>query len=163
MVVLVRGDLLRKYPNTEIYMHKSKWLGANNTKPREPETTMNDSTVIYPLFSAFIEPDYQFLGFDLSPDEAPGMNNNAGWYFVMKERAGDIHFGLDIDAGATNPSWAAIENITPENTCINVSSAGFKNLPKYPKQSGERADRFAKMLYQQPFQLFVHASRMVPK
>ncbi len=163
MVVLVRGDLLRKYPNTEIYMHKAKWIGANNTKPREPETAINDSTVKYPLFSAFIEPDYQFLGFDVNPHEAVGIDNEAGWYFVMKERAGDIHFGLDIDASTTNPSWAALETTTPENTCINVSSAGFKNLPRYPKPQGERADRFAKMLYQQPFQLFVHASRMVIK
>jgi hypothetical protein len=162
MVVLVRGDLLRKYPNTEIYMHKAKWIGPNNTKPREPEA-IDDSNVKYPLFSAFIEPDYQFIGFDVNPNEAIGINNDAGWYFVMKERAGDIHFGLDLDKSTTNPSWAALESTTPENTCINVSSAGFKSLPKYPRQLGERADRFAKMLYQQPFQLFVHASRMVIK
>ena len=162
MVVLVRGDLLRKYPNTEIYMHKAKWVG-NNTKPREPETTINDSTVKYPLFAAHVDPDYQFLGFDIDPNIATGIDNDPGWYFVMKERAGDIHFGLDIDPGNTNPSWAALENETPENSCINVSSAGFKNLPQYPMQLGERSDRFAKMLFQQPFQLFVHASRMVTK
>lgn len=161
MVVLIRGDLLHKYPNTEIYLHKAVWEDGN-AKPRIPATAIGDQSIRRSLFSAQINPDFQFVGFDLDPDEAIGLNStDPGWYVVFKERAGDIHFGLDLDASNNNPSWAALPEIS-ENNCININSDSFKQLPGFPGQAGIRSDRLGKMLYQRPFVLFVHASRLVP-
>jgi hypothetical protein len=143
IVILVRGDLLKKYPNTEVFM---KQAGSG------------DTAIQYPLFTAQIEPDIRLIGFNLSVTDAIGNPNSPGWFFVLKERAGDIHFGLDIDESTIDPSWPAISSEVPENACINASSAGFKALPRY---NGERSDRVAAMLYQKPFMLFVPASRLV--
>ncbi|QHT69141.1 hypothetical protein GXP67_22100 [Rhodocytophaga rosea] len=143
IVILVRGDLLKKYPNTEVFM---KQAGTG------------DTAIQYPLFTAQIEPDIRLIGFNLSVEEAIGNPSSPGWFFVLKERAGDIHFGMDIDESTADPSWPAISNEVPENSCINASSAGFKSLPRY---TSERSDRVAAMLYQKPFMLFVPASRLV--
>ena len=120
-------------------------------------TVIDDTTLRRPLFSAQIDPDYKFVGFDVATNDALGDTMEPGWFFVLKERAGDIHFGLDIDPSATDPSWPIL-NDTAENNCIDVRSAGFKNLPGY---TSDRSDRIASLLYQQPYMLFIHVSRIV--
>jgi hypothetical protein len=156
MVVLIKGDLLRKYPNTEIFLQKAEWKDPER-KSRGPVTVIDDTTLRRPLFSAQIDPDYKFVGFDVATNDALGDTMEPGWFFVLKERAGDIHFGLDIDPSATDPSWPVL-NDTSENNCIDVRSAGFRNLPGY---ISDRSDRIASLLYQQPYMLFIHVSRIV--
>ncbi len=165
IVVVIRGDLLRKYPNTEIFMVKADWdnkkagshklvLDVNN-----PSQWLNDSPNLRrPLFSARIEPDYSFLGFNLGLEEVRGNAETPGWFFVLKERAGDTQFGLDLHLDPTNtdPSWEQLAEVG-ENQCIQTDSVKFTALPR----SGKRADQVASMLYQKPFMLFVHASRLL--
>lgn len=152
LVVAIRGDLLRKYPDTEIYFHQAE--GGTNRKP-----SSSQQAIRHALFSARIDPDYVFIGFDVSPDAATGKDGSAGWFFVLKERAGNVHFGLDIDIdpGNQDPSWQSLGSVQ-ENTCINVESEEFKRLPRY---GGRRADFIAGMLFQKPFMRYVHASRFV--
>ncbi len=75
------------------------------------------SIIKSPLYEAKVEPDIYFLGFDLSVCEAKGGTgkeedevdeqcaqqgvkwNDAGWFFVIKERPGEPRFGLDIGEG----------------------------------------------------------------
>ena len=169
IVVVIRGDLLRKYPNTEIFMVKADWenqqLGSHKLTPElnKPEDWTNNSPNLRrPIFSARIEPDYVLLGFNLGVQEVKGDTQNAGWFFVMKERAGDVHFGLDLKADKTvaiqtDPSWEKLAEVG-ENQCIQADSPKFIALPRF----GKRADQIASMLWQQPFMLLVHASRLLP-
>ena len=146
MVILIRGDLLQKYPHTEIFLQQA------GPQP---------GTILYPLFSARLDPDLRFIGFDLSPTQALGIGKLAPpWLFVLKERAGEVHFGLDLEASATDPSWEALAEEVPEHSCINVSLPGFQALPRY---KGARADHLASMLFQKPFMLLVPAQRLVPQ
>ncbi len=75
------------------------------------------SIIKSPLYEAKIEPDIYFFGFDLGVCEAKGGTgkeedevdakcleegvkwNDAGWFFVIKERPGEPRFGLDIGNG----------------------------------------------------------------
>ena len=165
LVVVIRGDLLRKYPNTEIFMAKADWenkpIGSHKLvlDPSNAAQWKNDSADLRrPLFSARIEPDYVLLGFNLGIEEAKGNAQKPGWFFVMKERAGDVHFGLDLKAepNSNDPSWEQLAEVV-ENQCIQTNSTRFAALPR----SGKRADQIASMLYQKPFMLFVHASRLL--
>jgi hypothetical protein len=149
MVVLIRGDLLEKYPHTEIFLQQTN-----------PQTSPPQVTFRYPLFSAQLEPDIRFIGFDLSPAAALGSPTEPAWVFVLKERAGEVHFGLDLDVSTSDPSWPPLDAEVPEHSCLNVATPAFQGLPRY---SGDRADKLAAMLYQKPFMLFVPAVRMVPK
>lgn len=166
IVVVIRGDLLRKYPNTEIFMTSAAWdnkeAGSHKLAldVNDQSLWVNDSPNLRrSLFSARIEPDYTFLGFNLGIQEVRGDSETPGWFFVMKERAGDTHFGLDLNSepNSNDPSWEQLGEIS-ENQCIQVGSTQFNALPR----SGKRADQVASMLYQKPFMLFVHASRLLP-
>jgi hypothetical protein len=103
LVLVVRGDLLRRYPNTLVYAVKA----VPNDQPRQdPFKNVNrrpadedPSTVKDPVLFAKFEPDIYCFGFDLEKTEARGRpvpeRTNLGWYFVLAERFGEPRFGLD--------------------------------------------------------------------
>ena len=99
----LRGDLLRKYPNTVVFMQPAV------RDPIQKVRTPDDSKPLkMPVASARLEQDIFFLGFDVSKADAVGNAQNAGWYVGLQERPGDIHFGLDqkpANGSATDPNW----------------------------------------------------------
>ncbi len=117
VVLVIRGELLKKYPTAVIYAHQAEWRRnldgtIDNTKERrlrEPEDLPQPRPadplkvlIKTPLYDARIDPDIYFFGFDLTVEEVQGgtgenPNDPAGWFFVIKERPGEPRFGLDID------------------------------------------------------------------
>lgn len=118
IVLVIRGELLKKYPTAVITAQKAEWqlkdddVTIDNQKERVLVTFASEaeeadpprSKVKTPLFEAFIAPDIYFFGFDLEPLEARGGTgetqedlNNPGWFFVIKERPGEPRFGFDVD------------------------------------------------------------------
>jgi hypothetical protein len=114
LVLLIRGELLKRYPTAVIYAHRAAWQAGANGRPdytleRElarltaaEEQAPPPEKVLTPLYEARVDPDITFLGFDLTPSAAKGgdpgreAEPDAGWFFVIKERPGDPRFGLDI-------------------------------------------------------------------
>jgi hypothetical protein len=113
LVLVIRGELLKKYPTAVIYAHKADWrLDENGNIDPTQERKLVDLTpaeeadpprtkVRLPLFDAKVEPDIYFFGFGLKEEDARGgtgenPTDDAGWFFVIKERPGDPRFGLDI-------------------------------------------------------------------
>ncbi len=64
LVLLIRGELLRRYPNTVVLA-----IPASG-----PGTPSSDDTLVKPaIFAGSLEPDVAFFGFDLTDDRpAPG-------------------------------------------------------------------------------------------
>jgi hypothetical protein len=91
LVLLIRGELLRRYPNTVIYavpaiLKDGKLaLSTDTTKER------------HPLFRGTLKPDVTFLGFRLSDTEALGEppNDPNGWFFVIQQQPTEPRFGMD--------------------------------------------------------------------
>ena len=122
LVLVIRGELLKKYPTAVIYAHKADWRRrADGTpdptqerklvvlSPAEEADPPRDKVRI-PLFDAKVEPDIYFFGFDLAEDDAlggTGLNpgDDPGWFFVLKERPGDPRFGLDIERTGPLQVW----------------------------------------------------------
>jgi len=124
LVLVIRGELLKKYPNAVIYAHQAEWQlkgdGTINNKLERrlvtltPEQEDNPPRTIIktPLYEAKVDPDIYFFGFDLTALKARGGTgetnadlNNAGWFFCIKERPGEPRFGLDIDKDASPNVW----------------------------------------------------------
>jgi hypothetical protein len=124
LVLVIRGELLKKYHNVAIYAHKAQWhLNADGTidnkAARELATLTPDqqkklprTIVKTPLYDAKVDPDIYFFGFDLTALKARGGTgetnadlDNAGWFFCIKERPGEPRFGLDIDKDTTPNVW----------------------------------------------------------
>ena len=118
LVLVIRGELLKRYPNVVIYAHRADWERVNGaidrTRPRrlvEPALDAEGrpvrADVRLPLYRAQVDPDIFFLGFDLTEEVALGGTGDdpddpAGWFFVLKERPGEPRFGLDV--GSTSPA-----------------------------------------------------------
>lgn len=154
-VIVIRGELLRKYPNTLVFIQKATFKPGKQNKGRVPGTEMK-----MPIFTGQIAPDYALLGFDVSPAALKGDKNdpkNPGWFFGLKERIGEAHFGLDLAAEGGDPAWTLLPEVA-ENQCIDVETAHFKKLPGF---SSAQADRIAALLFQKPFLLLVHASQLI--
>lgn len=115
VVLVIRGELLKKYPNTVIYAQRAKWqLKANGTPDTSKERVIEEiadaqfanppaNRIRLPLYEAKVNPDIYFFGFDLTADEARGgdpstANPDPGWYIVLKERPGEPRFGFDTEA-----------------------------------------------------------------
>lgn len=112
LVLVVRGELLRKYPNTLIYAHRASWIDGVRDLPEDFLEKLEEGQaekIKFPLFQAHIEPDIKLLFFSLSaemakgvsPHEAEGVleDNNPGWFFLFQERPGQVKLGLDITEG----------------------------------------------------------------
>jgi hypothetical protein len=114
IVLVIRGELLKKYPNTVIYAQHAIWQpkqggGFDATKERllEPvpagqEERPPATIAQFPLFEAKVDPDIYFFGFNLTEEDVAGRMDqsaptpaNAGWFFVLKERPGEPRFGFD--------------------------------------------------------------------
>ncbi|MFE5207224.1 hypothetical protein [Streptomyces sp. NPDC056600] len=102
LVLLVRGELFRRFPHTIVYAVRADTLDGGSPVVR------------YPEFRGRLDPDMTYLGFGLDIGEARGQDGGPGWYFVLQEQPTGARFGLDAlpreggDArfGGTPVTWA---------------------------------------------------------
>jgi hypothetical protein len=101
VVILVRGELTRRYPNAIYYMVEAA---------RDPVSTKLTlgTRELYPQFRGSLGQDMSFFGFALAEDVARGDASQPGWYFVIQQAPGEPRFGV--------PAEAAVEAtfLTPE-------------------------------------------------
>jgi len=101
VALLVRGQLLLRYPNTAVYAWKKR------TTPQDPNPESVQHTMLLkdnngnppskddiqvPVFSGFIPPDVTFFGFDINKKEIKD------WCFVLEEQMTEPRFGFDVPA-----------------------------------------------------------------
>ncbi|WP_339711914.1 hypothetical protein [uncultured Kriegella sp.] len=189
LVLLIRGDVFKKYPNTMVYAQKAIYDPANKTAQRLLPKDL-DKDVMYPIFQAELEPDVYLFGFDLDIDTARGHRGdenpatNPGYFFVLRERPGQIRFGLDDytdDLGNTDlmppsgplDSWNDLswEHTVNSKAALQSYHLDFKkNLTTVAPPPGEpnaawksNAADMAWILYQNPVIFARHAGEMLPE
>ena len=164
MVLLVRGDLLRRYPRAIVYALESVW-SADGTR-RELGTTER-----YPIFRATQSPDITMLGFPLTETEVRGADNKAaghpGWFFVLQEQPTEPRFGMDVAKtyGGTPQHWSDLTwgHLAPDEAglkqIVYVPIDGLlKNCGRRPDSHGEKIPRtWRRSRSQPPFRVAVHA------
>jgi hypothetical protein len=114
VVLVIRGELLKKYPTAVIYAQLARWqtgedgeIDPAQERELEPLTAAEEDSpprekVRTPLYEAKVAPDIYFFGFDLTAEEARGGSGEEpddppGWFFVVKERPGEPRFGFDVE------------------------------------------------------------------
>ncbi|MEJ2155539.1 MAG: hypothetical protein P8X96_09405 [Desulfobacteraceae bacterium] len=174
LVFAIRADLLQKYPNTIIYMQRARWKSEPGGLRQLSDA---EDAMMFPLFHAQIDPDISFFGFNLTADQALGDEKDPGWFFILKERSGEVRFGLDLDPAAgqetwDNLSWADLRQL---NETIDLErdvpptveregipwGKGSGALPGDPASGNGSAADMAWILYQKPFMVAVHARELL--
>jgi hypothetical protein len=120
VVLLIRGELLRRYPTADIYAVRSDWAPNTPFLDRDPVQITDEASRVAnekrPIFRGTLNPDVTFFGFDLTIDQARGGNTRnepAGWYFVIQQQPFDPRFGLDAAEFPTDGSAPTVPPLVP--------------------------------------------------
>jgi hypothetical protein len=107
VVLLLRGELLKRYPNAIIYAGKAKKDNSSNADPNH--RILDPSDERYPIFRGTLKDDMTFLGFNLSVADAYGGTaaSPEGFFFVFQQQPSEPRFGLEpTESGNTTTHWA---------------------------------------------------------
>jgi hypothetical protein len=107
LVLLLRGELLRRYPDAVIYANPAI---AGDPKKNEPALVLDPKgPELYPLYRGTLAPDLTFLGFALTAAQARGDSTHPlGWFFVFQQRPGQARFGLEPSPPDVNGNWQPV-------------------------------------------------------
>ena len=171
LVLVVKGDLVRRYPGMLVTAAKTKQSGSVRT--------LDPATELQPDFMARLEPDVLLVGFDrLSADEvwALGDDDATAWWFVFAEHFTEPRFGLDQPAAAPPPALADWNDASWGQAVLDAAGrlgAASFDLPPLPKSRpglppGPAYDwhgsssSIAWILLQYPFRRGVRATDLLP-
>jgi len=168
LVLLVRGELIRRYPNVVVYAAAAVGNGVRVPGPVE----------IDPVFFGLIEPDVALFGFDVDPIAARG---DPGTFFVLQEHPSEPRFGLGVPGayGMQPQTWEALDWGSLAASADDLAALNYIDLtaalpldPATPDPKGAvwRADgatpgRAADLAYitlRQPTRVAVHGSMLIP-
>ena len=188
LVLLLRANLLRKYPNTLIYMVKADWQRDGNVARYDLPRVPLDGTEKYPIFSGTVDPDITFLGFEVTEPEAKGVLDPAelephdgssaeadpGYFFVLKERVGQSRFGIDEDTGNMGSivtwddlHWGKFETAVDGSISLGdfTANPSNKKVANFDKDivwdPNINSAEMAMVLYQKPLMVSIHAREML--
>jgi len=178
LVFVIRGELLKKFPNTVIYAQKAfkddkdKWFIT-----KDLDETKFKKEVRFPIYQAELPPDIKLLGFDLTIDEAAGITtmtdfpgNKEGWFFIIAEVPGEPRFGMDIKFDPADPEKFTWNDLSWEN--FGTEPLPFATGKKQPNETDSTAAKgvwgrssadMASIMIQRPVMVAVHASEMLDK
>ena len=179
LVLVIKGDLLRRYPNTLITAVPARWRGDL----REEDDT---APALDPIFTGSLGSDVVFLGFQF--DFGPGVDVAAaavgsadpddlmpGWYFAFEEPPTEPSYGLDTAASDESTDLEFWKDLTwddargsPSDTHVALGALGSIELPydeiganTWTETWGETAAGMARITLQRPVRMLVHADQML--
>jgi hypothetical protein len=191
LVLLVRGRLLTRYPNTIIVAVRATL--RDDRSVAEGGTRVLGSETRYPLFHGALGPEITFVGFDLRREDVVGDGASSvpvsqGWFFVFQEPPTAARFGLDESTGPYggenvdpgNVSWRDVVRNQEELTALTYVDVDPQ--PRYPgdippphiaappdepnfawhASQGSRSSDLAYITLQKPFRVAIHGSDMLP-
>ena len=183
LVLLVRGELLRRYPHALLYATKARWTGTGTGAKRE--IAVNSSGGIdpqnerHPVFTGTLQPDVTFFKFELTETQAlggpsPGAGDpdpgarDAGYFFVLQEQSSETRFGLNAWDQTTPPpptawdqlSWA---HLPSDTTYVDLTKPPFDGSISINNMGwGSNGSDMAFNTLQQAVRVAIHATDMLP-
>ena len=173
LVLVVRGELLRRYPHANIYACKAMWDPTTKSHKLGNEEK-------HILFRGTLSPDLVFFGFNLTMELARGSRsvNDPGWFFVFQQQPGAPRFGLEDPPGPyplqpisewNQLSWANFAynqndlemlqfvpiNNQPQGVDPTLNSTGKPGW-------GINAAQTAYITFRRPVRVAVHAEVLLP-
>lgn len=180
LVLLIRGDLIKKYPHTVVYAVEAvpgsesyarrrpalrEYFDPNLEADKNLLATLPDP--LFPIFSAHLPEDMFFFGFPFSEEDAR-TKNGQGYFFVLEERVSETRFGLDL-APNKQPSTVTDWKDLTWSHFVGIAEDKYLNSllprenPTINNRSWRNAAAIAAITLQGPFRVAIHATQMLPK
>lgn len=170
VVLIVRGELLRRFPDTLIY--------AVPAKPGAPPREDPAATPILPSLFGSLGPATQYFGFVLPAGADP--RGNPGWLFAFEQPPTGPRFGLDADprkrpsdplakpATWSDLSWAHVKDqphvgasslVAGSPTSLKFDDLGAN---QWTETWARNAAAMARICLQRPARVLIHARALLP-
>jgi hypothetical protein len=158
LVLLIRGELFRRYPNALVSAVRAKWNDDKQTRGLGTDRQ-------WPIFRGEIGTDIVFFGFDVddpkgSDDPAAG---NPGWYFLIEEHATEPRFGLEPETSPpSDKSWNELRwnDVVPDRVFLNPAAAPLVAPPESISW-GQNAAAMAYILMRRPVRVALHGRALL--
>jgi hypothetical protein len=190
--LIIRGDLLRRYPNAIIYIAKAKWVPKKdkdrnivkdeNGEPvmvREPDNLEEE----FPIYQGTLNPDITLIGFNRDPQDIKGNDEikddaHAGWFVIIQQQPTEPLFGLDETPSTADPnswtwrdlSWKHVKVDGGDHIKLADGLSDFNITNSKPDEptltsawsSNSNSSSLAYVTLQEPFRIAIHASDLLP-
>ena len=156
-VLLVRGELVRRYPDLLVHAVQQEVDGMPPRLTGTPAPT---------LFRLHLAPDLLLVGLRLAADAVVAQDDLAGppeagaWWFVLSEHVGQPRFGLDEErVGALTRDELAWDDVE----LVGGRFVRAATLPRLasPPAAAQDAALVAWTLFQQPARVAFRGARMI--
>ena len=153
LVLLVRGELLRRYPTMHVYAVPAiRTAAADGTVSFSPSTDLTQE--VNPLFRGTMSPDLSYFGFRITPAQARSSPTDPGYYFVLQQHPTQPRFGLETVLPGS-PLWQSF----PSNFATVAPQPG---APALPPKWGANSATMASITFRQPERIMILADLMLP-
>jgi hypothetical protein len=162
-VLLLRSELLRRYPGSIVYLCRAKQVGN--------DLFLDDDTIIVPTFRGDLPPDVTFVGFPITPETLRG--NGDPWWFVIAQPPAEPRFGLDdaskempaVPTSSNDLAWPHMSPDPPNNAPAPFAIADPPTLNGKLVDGltwGDSAAVQAHLTYQHPVRVAIRAADLLP-
>jgi len=157
LILLIRGEVIRRYPGTLVLAAKSV-----DRKVESPAVIWNEPRFVLPVDAGTNLYGFEGLTAHQAADEK--------WMFVVREPMRGTQFGFDLrtEHSPAFDSWPNLtwDEVPTENgfavpRTVNGLPPTLTPPPDPPTWAGLDASNFARIIFQRPFQLAFSASKMV--
>ncbi|SCF19737.1 hypothetical protein GA0074695_4248 [Micromonospora viridifaciens] len=165
LVLVIRSELLRKFPGTVVYAQAARATATGRTLDVS-------APPVHPAFHASLDPDVTLIGFPLTVDQVRGRAatgsdpGHPGMYFVLAERPGQVRFGLDPAAPPDglrtwdDLSWAHLTGVADHLVITgNTPAPAEASTGAWATTSAD----LAAILFRSPVMYARHGSDMLPR
>ena len=157
VVLVVRGRLLRRYPNTHVLVWKAERRGKLAEVPTG-DAAARLAVLREPVFKQLLPPDTGLVGFDITPEELLGVPE-PGWYVVLQEPFTEPRFGLD-EEGTPQGRGRSRNDLNWKPT--GVAPGGHLPATGGLMAGMTQAAKVAQALLQRPVRVAFHATQVAP-
>ncbi|MGP4090921.1 hypothetical protein [Streptomyces sp. KR55] len=158
LVLLVRGDLLRRYPNTSVVAWRASGLDLKD--PPGP------GDVVRPVFGGRFDPDVTFFGFPLTEADMEG----DGWFFVLQEQPTEPRFGFDESPADTTPGPIGVwpdatwqHTATEPGSHLLIAGNPLAGATRGGVTFAANAAHLAAITLQKPVRVAVRSGQLLPR
>ena len=152
-VILIRGDLVRRYPEVNVFL-----------TPTLADRRADYAHAVEPSFEGRLGTDVLVVGFPEPPGTVLGEDGGREYYVVLEERMVAPRFGLDVTRDGALTTWdeLAWTDFPPEGEHLPASA--IPGLGKHEMDTivwGRNAAHLAAAVHQKPFRRLYPASELV--